>query len=94
MMDEPEPASEHVLGQIKRDLDGFVLGPELQENMQQHYRNLETLTASLKTIGADGEVIDSHVLEIFNQYKEAMFENIERLGRGRLLTGVPDKESQ
>jgi muramidase (phage lysozyme) len=80
----PEPAHQHALAQIRSDLARFELGSELQANVQQHYRHLETLTASLKTIGVDDEVIDRHVIEIFNKYKEAMLENIERLGRERL----------
>ena len=74
-----EPAERSALAQIRSDLARFEVWPELQENVQQHYRHLETLTARLKTIGVDDDVIDLHVTEIFNKYKEAMLENIERL---------------
>jgi len=75
----PEPERQFALEQIRRDLAQFELGPELHENVQQHYRHLETLTASLKTIGVDNAVIDIHVIEIFTKYKAAMLENIERI---------------
>jgi len=78
-----KPNAQPALTQIRHDLAGLEFGPELQENVQQHYRHLETLTASLKTIGVDDEVIDQHVIEIFNKYKVAVLDNIGRLERER-----------
>jgi hypothetical protein len=48
-----EPDRQCALAKIKHDLAQFELGPELQGNVRQHYGHLESLTATLKTLGVD-----------------------------------------
>ena len=67
------------LAQIKDDLSRFELEPDLRNSVRDHYRHLETLVASLKKLGIDGESIDHHVTQIFEKYRVELLRNFERL---------------
>jgi uncharacterized protein YaaN involved in tellurite resistance len=74
-----EAAPGEVLTQIKSDLDRFDLEPDFQDSVSQHYKHLEALSASLRSLGIDSQTIDQHVIDIFNEYRTELLRNIERL---------------
>jgi hypothetical protein len=70
--------SSGALQQIKNDLSRFELEPDLRSSVREHYHHLETLAASLKTLGIDGKAIDHHVSQIFEKYRIELLRNVER----------------
>lgn len=64
-----------LLGTIKDRLDAETHGVP-RDSVERHYRNLEQLAASLRSLGLTEEQIDAGVMEVFEEYRQRISEYI------------------
>lgn len=50
----------------------------LRERVRRHVDHLDALVQTLRTLGVSDGAINSHVAEIFEQYKAQLLRNIDR----------------
>lgn len=69
---------------IKGRVNPQSLPPNFRENVERHIENLSRLAEDLKNLGMDQQEIDDHVIEIFEQYRCALMDNMERTSHARI----------
>ncbi|NNE84377.1 MAG: hypothetical protein HKN28_10450 [Alphaproteobacteria bacterium] len=55
------------------------LSPEVRENTQRYFEHITRLDQDLRNVGMDGEKIDEHLLEIFEDYERELSASVKRV---------------
>lgn len=65
-------ANRDVVQQVRQELEGLEAPQQFLDTIQSHCGNLERLASSLRQLGMDDQVIDRHVLEVYEEYKSGL----------------------
>ena len=68
---------------IQERMDEQSLPPVVRENFEKHYENLMRVAGDLERLGMDQQLIDDHVIEIFNEYERELAANIRRIKKAQ-----------
>jgi hypothetical protein len=66
-----------VLTTIRRKLEAVESKPDLQANFKRHYEHLESLAASLRTMGMDEKDVSDEIIKLFEDYERVLADYIE-----------------
>lgn len=65
-------ANRDVIQQVRQELEGLKAPHQFLDTIQSHCNNLERLASSLRQLGMDDQIIDRHVLEVYEDYKSGL----------------------